>query len=257
MTRPLTLLAIGGIVTALVCLPLAATLSHHAGGWSWPGANHFSWSDDDDDDSDSSSDDDRSSAQGSRGATETRDFAWSGGDTLQLDIAANLHYQPAPQWHLSIRGPQRVLDHISVDGSRISLKRPYHHRFGVLEIELSGPALRDLTLNGSGKLVLEQVKQDALTVAIHGSGSVRASGAVDELKLDIMGSGDALLDQLAAHSSKIFIAGSGSADIAPIDAADIFIAGSGDVRLHTHPKHLNSKVAGSGQVIELAPGQAT
>jgi hypothetical protein len=72
-----------------------------------------------------------------------------------------------------------------------------------------------------------------------------------------MGSGDALLEQLAARSSRIFIAGSGSADIAPIDEADIFIAGSGDVRLHTHPKHLDSKVAGSGQVIELAQGQAT
>jgi hypothetical protein len=248
--------AIGGIVTALVCLPLAATLSHRAGGWSWTGPHHFSWSDDDDADSDSDTTTDGSAGRSSRGATETRDFAWSG-DTLRLDIAANLHYQPAPQWHLSIRGPRRVLDRISVDGSRIRLKRPYHHMNGVLEIELSGPALRDLRLNGSGKLTLEQLKQDALTVAIHGSGSVRASGAVDTLKLDIMGSGDALLEQLAAHSSKIFIAGSGSADIAPIDAADIFIAGSGDVRLHTHPKRLTSKVAGSGQVIELAPGQAT
>jgi hypothetical protein len=254
MTRLLPLVAIGGIVTALVCLPLAATLSHRAGGWSWTGPHHFSWSDDDDADSDS--DDDSGSARSSRGATETRDFAWSG-DTLTMDIAANLHYQPAPEWHLSIRGPRRVLDRISTDGGRIRLARSYHHMNGVLEVELSGPALRDVRLNGSGKLTLEQLKQDALTVAIHGSGSVRASGAVDTLNLDIMGSGDALLEQLAAHSSKTFIAGSGSADIAPIDAADIFIAGSGDVRLHTHPKRLTSKVAGSGQVIELAPGQAT
>jgi len=248
--------AIGGIVTALVCLPLAAALSHHAG-WSWPGATHFSWSDDDDDDSDSSSDGDRSTGRDSRGATETRDFAWNGSDTLQLDIAANLHYVPAPQWHLTIRGPRRVLDRISTDGGRIGLARPYHHTNGSVAIELSGPALRDITLNGSGKLTLDQLKQDALTVAIHGSGSVLASGSVDTLKLDIMGSGDAQLEQLAAKSGKIFIAGSGSADIAPIDAADISIAGSGDVRLHTNPKHLSSHVAGSGQVIELAPGQAT
>jgi hypothetical protein len=50
---------------------------------------------------------------------------------------------------------------------------------------------------------------------------------------------------------------SGDADIAPIDDADIFIAGSGDVRLHTHPKHLNSKAAGSGQIIELSGEQQT
>jgi hypothetical protein len=255
MTRAITLVAIGGIVTALVCLPLAATLSHRAGGWSWSGLDHFNWFDDDADDSDNDSD--KLLSGGNGGPVEAREFAWSGADTLRLDIAANLHYQPAPQWRLSIRGPRRALDRISVDGDRIDLKRPYHHVAGVLEIELSGPALRDITLNGSGKLRLEHLAQDALTVAIHGSGSVRASGSVDTLKLDIMGSGDALLEQLAARSSRIFIAGSGSADIAPIDDASIFIAGSGDVRLHTHPKHLDSKVAGSGQVIELAQGRAT
>jgi hypothetical protein len=37
----------------------------------------------------------------------------------------------------------------------------------------------------------------------------------------------------------------------------LLIAGSGDVRLHTHPKHLNSKVAGSGQIIELSGEQKT
>jgi len=86
---------------------------------------------------------------------------------------------------------------------------------------------------------------------------VRASGSADLLKVDIMGSGAALLAQLAVRSTKIFIAGSGDADIAPIDDADIFIAGSGDVRLHTHPKHLNSKIAGSGRIIELSGEQRT
>lgn len=63
------------------------------------------------------------------------------------------------------------------------------------------------------------------------------------------------LAQLAVHSSKIFIAGSGAADIAPSEDADVFIAGSGDVRLHTHPKRLNSRVAGSGQITEVSGGQ--
>jgi hypothetical protein len=250
VTRTLTFIAVGGIATALVCLPLAAVLYHHSGrahSWSW--SDHLGWLDDDDDDS---------SDHGGYGAEiATRDFAWSGSDALELDLPGNLHFQPAAEWHLSIRGPQRMLDRISVDAGRISSKRRYHHRSGQLDIELSGPALHDITVNGSGKLLLEHLRQDALLVAIHGSGSVRASGSVDTLKVDIMGSGNALLEQLAARSSKIFIAGSGDADIAPIDDADIFIAGSGDVRLHSHPKHLSSRVAGSGQIIELAGEQKT
>jgi Putative auto-transporter adhesin, head GIN domain len=250
MTRTLSLIAVGGIATALVCLPLAATLYHHSGAsrsWSW--SDHRGWFDDDDNDGN----DEGSSS----GQIASHDFAWNGGDRLELNVPGNLHFLPAAEWHLSIRGPERVLDRLSVNDGRIAMKHTDHHHMGQLDIELSGPALRDITLNGAGRLVLDQLKQDSLAVAIHGSGSVRATGSVDSLKVDIMGAGDALLEQLAARSIRIFIAGSGDADIAPIDDADIFIAGSGDVRLHTHPKHLNSKVAGSGRIIELSGEQKT
>jgi hypothetical protein len=251
MTRTLGLIAAVGLATALVCLPLAAMLHHHSAGarsWSW--SDHRGWFHSDDDD-----DDDSDGSVGS--PVQSRDFAWTGGDRLELDLPGNVHFQPATEWHLSIRASQRVLDRISVDGASVSMKHAYHHHLGMIDIELSGPALRDITVNGAGKLQLDHLGQDALTIAIHGSGSVRAAGSVDTLKVDIMGSGSAQLEQLAARYSKIFIAGSGDADIAPIDDAEVFIAGSGDVRLHTHPKHLDSKVAGSGRIIELSGDQKT
>ena len=253
MTRTLSLIAAGGIATALVCLPLAAILYHHSGAsrsWAW--SDHLDWFNDDDDDNDDAKD-----KGSSGGQTAARDFDWNGGDQLELDVPGNLHFQPAAEWHLSIRAPQRVLDRLSVNDGRIALKPGRRHHWVALDIELSGPTLRDITLNGTGKLVLDHLQQDSLAVAIHGSGSVRATGSVESLKLDIMGSGDARLEQLAARSAKIFIAGSGNADIAPSDDADVFIAGSGDVRLHTHPKHLSSKVAGSGRIIELSGEQTT
>ena len=88
---------------------------------------------------------------------------------------ATCTFQPAAEWHLSIRGPQRLLDRLSVNDGRIAMKHGYHHHTGRLDIELSGPTLRDITLNGAGKLVLDHLQQDSLAVAIHGSGSVRAS----------------------------------------------------------------------------------
>jgi hypothetical protein len=253
MTRPIIVIAIGGIAAALVCLPLAATLYRHGNhfeSWTWTGQHGWFGDDDYDDDSDARD-------QGSeRSRIETRDFVWGAGDRLELDVPANLHFQPAAQWHLSIRAPQRVLDRMRVGGGRVATSRPYHHYVGPLDIELSGPALDDITVNGAGKLVLDRLQQDALTVAIHGSGSVRANGSIDKLNLQIVGSGDAELAQLAVHSSSIFIAGSGAADIAPSEDADVFIAGSGDVRLHTHPKHLSSRVAGSGRITEVSGSQS-
>src|SRR5215831_20183037 len=83
--RPIGLVALTGIATAFVCLPLAASL-HHWGGaapisvsWDderwWVGHRgwfpHHDWFDDGD-------------VAGESGALATRTFAWSGGDRLQL-----------------------------------------------------------------------------------------------------------------------------------------------------------------------------
>jgi hypothetical protein len=254
MTRIVTLIAIVGIATAAVCLPLAHLIGHGNpdAGWGWSGLSagsgwHGPWSDrwfDGDGDGDG---DDGGAGQGS---VVSRDFAWNGDDRLQLDVPGTLHFQPAPAWHLSIRGHTGTLDRIVVAGGRIRLRHSYRN-VPPVDIQLSGPALRSVELNGSGDLVLDNVKQDSLSVTIHGSGSASASGSVDALRLAIMGSGSARLAQLAAGSARVFIAGSGNADIEPSDAADIVIAGSGDVRLHSHPKRLSSKVAGSGQISEV------
>lgn len=245
MTRVITVVAIGGIATALVCLPLAGSLHRHFGdaGVSWEFPDHIVWSDDD-------------VVRGDM-TVESRDFTWDGSDSLDLDIPAKFHYHPAPEWHLSIRGPRAVLDRIKVGDGKIH-SRPFVDRGDSdLSIEMSGPSLRSLALNGSGNAQLDQLKQDDLSVDIRGSGSARATGSVGNLTLNIMGSGSAMMAQLPVRSVHIMIAGSGDADIEAHDDADIMIAGSGQVRLHSHPKHLSTRTVGSGQVIEDAADQAT
>ena len=44
------------------------------------------------------------------------------------------------------------------------------------------------------------------------------------------------------------VAGSGNADIAPRDEAEIHIAGSGDVNLHSNPRKVETHIAGSGRI---------
>jgi hypothetical protein len=105
-------------------------------------------------------------------------------------------------------------------------------------------------------VTLDGLRQSDLTIAINGSGSVHASGRVESLSASIAGSGDASLADLVSRVVDLSIAGSGDADIAPIDEANVSIAGSGDVRLHSHPRVLRSRVSGSGEVTELPLGSA-
>lgn len=246
MTRTTSLVAAVGILTAVICLPLAAAVHRSSEGNShWPLSGLGDWGDDDDDDIPA-------------GNTVTRDFPWGDSDRLELQVPGSVHFQSAPAWHLSIRGPERVLDRLSVANGRIAIRHPglFHHHVGALDVQLAGPALHEIGLDGSGNLTLENLKQDSLSIHIRGSGSARGNGSVDDLRLEILGSGSAGLEHLAAGSATVRIAGSGDADIAPTDSADVDIAGSGEVRLHSAPKHIRSQVHGSGRIIEM-PGAPT
>lgn len=255
--RPIGLVALSGIATAAVCLPLSASLHHWSGpqapfSFSFDDARHGWWSDrwnwfDDDG---------AGSGETDAGALETRTFTWPDGDRLELDVPATLHFRPAATWTLAIRGRARTLERLQVSGGRIALESG-QHRLGDLDIELSGPALRAVVLNGAGELTLDGIQQDALRIDIHGSARARASGSVRELRLAITGSGSAQLAALRTRSAQVRIGGSGDADIDCTDSVDVLILGSGDVRLHAHPLHLSSKVIGSGEVIELTDAQST
>ena len=250
--RPITQIALIGIGAAIVCLPLAATLhdwdsssetrssSRERGGSDW-----WSWSDDWD------------GFGADNSALVTRPFTWSGDDSLQLDVPAEVHFHPAAAWSLSIHGHSDTLDRLRVEQGRIRLRPRFYRRIEGLQIELSGPALRQVKLNGSGKIRLDGIQQDKLQLEIRGSADADASGSVGALKIRIAGSGNARLTPLQVKSAEVSIAGSGDADINCSDSVQVFIAGSGNVRLHSHPRQLHSRIAGSGEIIEVSDGQTT
>lgn len=191
----------------------------------------------------------------------SRDYRWHS-DRLVLDVPAHVHFRAAPQWHLTIRGPQRTIERLVVSHGTIRA-RSEHHFFGLfdfsfgedlgsVDIDLSGPQLRRVAVNGSGRLRLSDLRQERLSVAIRGSGSVTGDGTVTDLDLRIEGSGHLHLADLRAQDAHVSIAGSGTVAIAPTRSVSVSIEGSGRVRLHSRPTQVSSHVFGSG-VIEMAP----
>jgi hypothetical protein len=242
MNRTASIFAIGGILTAAICLPLAA-LMHRDGArpWRWESIT-ADWNSD--------------GPTRNGGPIVSRDFTWDGSDRVEFDGSGDLHFHPAPTWHLSVRGPEHTLDRLRVGDGRIRLHdsgffhwdSPDH-----LDIQLSGPDLQQIAVNGSGSITLDDLKQEKVDIHIRGSGSALAHGSVESLHLEIAGSGSAQLEGLAAKDAYVRIAGSGDADIASTESADVSIAGSGDVRLHGSPRRLSSHVAGSGRVVNVVP----
>lgn len=238
--------------------------------------------------------------------TVSRDYPWSS-DHLTLDVPADVRFRRGPTWHLTIRGPEHTLDRLVVDNGRIGAKEhgclsliPFCMGFGThiehaVDVEITGPALRRVTINASDTLDLAGLKQDRLTVTVNGSGAVKSSGTVDETTFDIEGSGTVVLDglhqnrltaliggsgsiagsgttddlradisgsgtlrlaQVRDTNARVSVSGSGDVYIAPTDRVSVGVSGSGHVYLHSHPRSLTLHVSGSGGVTELPAGQA-
>lgn len=108
-----------------------------------------------------------------------------------------------------------------------------------------------VNISGSGDTELRDLTAKSVQVEIRGSGSVSANGAADAVDVNISGSGDAALRKLTAKSVRVNIQGSGDASLTAQVDADVFVSGSGDVELSGGPVMRRSEVRGSGSIRQV------
>lgn len=186
------------------------------------------------------------------GPSSSRDIAWSGADSLDLELPADVTFTQGPgPAKLTITGPSDVIDHVVLSGS--SLRFDTDEWWGQgrrVSVALTAPNVHRFSINGDGSLSIANFDQDELDVDVSGHGDVTAKGKARAARLDISGDGDVDLGGLATDSANADISGSGRATIAPASAADLQISGSGEIDLLTRPAKLTSDVSGSGRIVE-------
>ncbi|QUD89467.1 GIN domain-containing protein [Phenylobacterium montanum] len=250
MIRTLALIAAVSFVLAIGCF---AGVMASAGGPFWiddSGQVHRgTWSHWDHDHEDHehwnrSHDDD-----GDRSPAAQRDFTWTGGHKLIIDVPADVTYQQGAATKLTISGPQAVLNRLRVQNGEISTDG-FGWDDGRLKISLTAPDVDSFEVNGSGDLAITGFNHDQLSVEIAGSGKAAAEGQAKRAELHISGSGDADFTNLKLDEAKVEVSGSGDAVIGPKQMAQVDISGSGNVRLLNAPKTQKFSVSGSGQVTQ-------
>jgi hypothetical protein len=186
-------------------------------------------------------------------------WAWDGGDRLQIDIPARVRLTSgsgAPV--VIVRGDQDVLKQIAYSHGQITGYNIYDCFLGLLcddgrrerpiDVEVRGVTLNRIDVSGVAQVNLGELNQDKLTLRISGAGQVEGEGHVNNLDLSISGAGKVELARLAATNAKVSLSGAGMAEIAPSDEADIDISGVGNVNLATKPKNLKTDISGMGHV---------
>ena len=177
------------------------------------------------------------------------EWAWDGSDGLGVGVPATVHYVPAGPARIIINGPDEMLERLRVGQGQIKLPCDHcHFDNGKLDITVSGVALRNVALQGSGEILLGRLDQDQLNLAISGSGRASAEGRIDKLELSIAGSGNVRMGDARVQRADIHIAGSGDVTVTPREEANIRVAGSGNIRMTAMPARLHQSITGSGGV---------
>jgi hypothetical protein len=258
MIRTLLIISAAAFVASVATLAAAVAvvgpdaaahgaLSFGPGGWG-SGPWRIGFSDDRDDEEEKGDAVKTSTEEGSR------DIAWSGGEALSIDLPAEVRYvqaDGAPK--ITVSGPRALIDAVTLEDGAIRLDHDLDLERPLL-IKISAPGVKRFTLESSGRLSVDGYKQDKLDLEISGSGEVSVAGAADALKLTVSGSGGADLSALKLKTARVEIDGSGGARLRPSDSAEVEISGSGVARLLNRPPRLESRVSGSGRVVEADGG---
>lgn len=188
-------------------------------------------------------------------ATATsRDIDWDGSDKVQLAVYSNARYAPGSDTRLHASGDPQVLSHLRILNGKIDLDCYGWRDRDQITLTLPGRAFRKFAIAGRSDLTLERLNQDSAQVEIAGTGSITASGRIDDLVVKVAGTGHADLGKVTARDARVELAGIGSADIAPSQSATIKIAGPSTVNLYSNPKILDTEIAGPGRLRKIAPG---
>lgn len=239
MPRPLTLVAITGLTVSAVAFVAAGTLAANSFTTFFPWNNFFDWAE---------NRERCTNEMGNAGeADATREFAWDGGNEINLSVTGTVRYRPGPANRAFARGPAYLVGELNLGGDSIRYDCSPRDAPRV-EIEIEAEGIDAFSVLGRGDLVLTDLNEPNVEIMIAGSGSVVATGTVERLELTIAGSGDADLGGVMAREVEVAIAGSGDAIVAPSERIDVSIAGSGDVELLTDPPDVRTEIFGSGRV---------
>lgn len=188
------------------------------------------------------------------GPQTSRTLAWSGADHLDLDLPADVRYVQADgPGTVTVTGPKRAVDQVSVQGDSIRYERHRPHWRPKLSIVVRAPNISGFGISGANTLVIENYRQKTLRLDVSGLGEVTATGEADDVDVDMSGKGEVDLGALKTRGANVDISGAAQATIAPTERAKLEISGAGDIRLLTRPAQLETDISGAGTLRQGEP----
>jgi hypothetical protein len=181
--------------------------------------------------------------------TETRDI--EAFTSVEASGAFDIEITVGKQQSVSLTFDDNLMDNIitEVRHGRLLLETEgsYSSRKACV-VTITVPSLESFESTGSGDARIDFIDSKTFECRLSGSGSINAVGKVDELDLEIAGSGDIDARELKARDVYATISGSGDIDVYAMESISGRVSGSGDIFYYGEPKRTSLKVSGSGTI---------
>ena len=106
-----------------------------------------------------------------------------------------------------------------------------------------------ISINGTSELNLSKVELEDFTIDVAGQADLHARGIVKNLVITISGTGDLDLSGLNSHKASVTIIGNANVILGTVNDLEVQISGSGDVKYKTGAQAMvQSYISGAGQV---------
>lgn len=134
-------------------------------------------------------------------------------------------------------------------------------------VKLEMPTAPDVEVSGCANIVLSDLQQDALSVAVKGAGDIlchgrigtlvatvsgagdiKACGQANSLKGVVSGAGDLDASRLSAKRAELVVSGAGDIDAHVTESVNATVSGAGDIAIRGNPPEVNRSISGVGRI---------
>ena len=190
------------------------------------------------------------------GHLETQNRSITGFDEVHSSGDFNVKVVPGSEFSVVVKAESNLLPYIETNVSGKTLKigtngiHSLHHNLPI-EVLITQPELKGLSLSGSGLLYTGSFDCDNIQISLSGSGDIDTEISADKVKANISGSGTIFLAG-EAFESDFRISGSGKIKAYDLvqDHCQTSISGSGDMYVNVS-ETLYAGISGSGKIFYI------
>jgi hypothetical protein len=181
----------------------------------------------------------------------SREIPWDDSTSLTLGIRSVVRYVQAPgAGKVIARGPHRSVSTLVISDGNI--RDQLLHTGATLDIVVFAPAISHFHLDGKSRLSIEGYDQKSLFVSTQGKAQVEAAGRVNDVTVEMQGSGTVNLANLSTDSASASIGGMSTLVLAPVQRAHLDVRNFASAVLLSRPNELTKSLLDSGRIVEAA-----